>query len=470
MSGRPFRPAPRFLVIAAALLLASALSGCKSSPVHSSAPSIVFILTDDQRWDTLNGMPNVESRLVAHGVTFTNGFVSDPLCCPSRASILTGEYAHSTGVWQNKEPYGGFKAFHQDRSTIATWLRRAGYHTALFGKYLNRYTGTYVPPGWEKWEAIAGAVDPYNLYYRYNLNIDGHLVKHGTNEEDYSTNVLADDAVDYIRRTSGSLFLYFAPYGPHAPATPAPEDAGQISKLRPARPPSFNEADVSDKPEWVRRLRPLGPIEDRKIDILRDKTYATLHSVDRAVGRILDALADTGRLHNTLIVFMSDNGFLFGEHRFFNKAVPYEEAIRVPLVVRYDRLIPGPRTDDHLVVNIDVAPTFADFAGVAARGAEGRSFMPLLANAHAPWRSEFLVEHMNLLHVPSFCGVRSTEFMYVHYATDEEELYDLAKDPHEMQNVVRDPAMADVLRELRDREKELCNPPPPVTMVQGPAG
>jgi arylsulfatase A-like enzyme len=456
--------------MAVALVVASALTGCHGSTVHSSVPSIVFILTDDQRWDTLDAMPTVRSRLAAHGVTFTNGFVSDPLCCPSRASILTGEYAHSTGVWQNKEPYGGFMAFHQDHTTIATWLRRAGYHTALFGKYLNKYAGTYVPPGWEKWEAIAGAVNPYNLYYRYTLNIDGHLVEHGRNAGDYSTNVLADDAVKYIRKTSGSLFLYFAPYAPHTPATPAPEDANQVLKLPPARPPSFNEADVSDKPQWVRRLRPLTRITDRKIDTLRDRTYATLRSVDRAVGRIVDALEETGRLHNTLIVFMSDNGFLFGEHRFFNKAVPYEEAIRVPLVVRYDRLIRTPRVDPHLVVNIDIAPTFANFAGVAAPGAEGKSFLPLLRDPRVPWRDDFLVEHMNLLHVPSFCAVRSTQFMYVHYATSEEELYDLTKDPYELQNRVRDPALGDVLSHLRSRERQLCNPPPPVTMVQGPAG
>jgi arylsulfatase A-like enzyme len=469
MSGRVLRPARALLVMSSVLVLASLLAGCTRTPVRSSKPSIVFILTDDQRWDTLDAMPTVRGELAARGITFANGFVSDPLCCPSRASILTGQYAHSTGVWQNKEPYGGFRAFHQDGSTIATWLRRAGYHTALFGKYLNRYRGTYVPPGWEKWEAIAGAVDPYALYYRYTLNIDGRLVKHGSRPEDYSTDVLGDDAVDFIRKTPGSLFLYFSPYGPHTPARPAPEDEDRIPRHRPLRPPSFNEPNVSDKPQWVRNLQPIGEAGQRTIDTLRDRTYATLRSVDRAVGKIVDALAETGRLHNTLIVFMSDNGFLFGEHRFFNKAVAYEEAIRVPLVVRYDRLIRSPRVDRHLVVNIDVAPTFAAFAGVPAPGAEGMSFLPLLSDPDPPWRRDFLVEHMNLLHVPSFCGVRSDRFMYVHYATDEEELYDLQNDPYELQNAVGDPKLADVLRRLRSREKELCNPPPPVTMTGGGA-
>jgi N-acetylglucosamine-6-sulfatase len=457
------------LTVVTVVLVTSALPACTRAAVHSSKPSIVFILTDDQRWDSLGAMPIVRRELAARGVTFANAFVSDSLCCPSRASILTGQYAHSTGVWQNKGPYGGFKAFHQDRSTIATWLRAAGYHTALFGKYLNRYRGTYVPPGWEKWEAIAGAVDPYDLYYRYTLNIDGHLEKHGNAARDYSTNVLTEDAVDYIRHTPGSLFVYFAPYAPHSPSRPAPEDKGRVLPLGPVAP-SFNEGDVSDKPQWVRNLPSITQTRRDKIEDARRRANVSLLAVDRAVGRIVDALTETGRLHNTLIVFMSDNGLLFGEHRFFNKAVAYDEAIRVPMVVRYDQLISSPRVDRRLVVNIDIAPTFAQFAGVPAPGAEGMSYLPLLGGGDVHWRSDFLVEHMNLLRVPSFCGVRSERFLYVHYATDEEELYDLQNDPFELQNVIDRPQFDQTLKGLRVRVKELCNPPPPVTMNGGGAG
>jgi N-acetylglucosamine-6-sulfatase len=467
MPGRTYRPSRSLVALAAAAVLSSALVGCTGSSVRSSEPSIVFILTDDQRWDSLDGMPIVRRELMGRGVTFTNAFASNPLCCPSRASILTGQYAHSTGVWQNKGPYGGFEAFHQDHSTMATWLRDRGYHTALFGKYLNRYRGSYVPPGWEKWEAIAGAVDPYDLYYRYTLNIDGRLVRHGNEPEDYSTNVLADDAVDFIRETPGSLLVYFAPFAPHSPALPAPEDKDSLGRLPPYRPPNYDEEDVSDKPAWVRALPRLTAARRAKLDEQRERAYATLPSVDRAVGRIVDALEETGRLHNTLIVFMSDNGFLFGEHRFANKAVPYEEAIRVPLVVRYDRMIREPRVDPRLVVNIDIAPTFAAFAGTLAPGAEGMSFLPLLSSPDAPWRADFLVEHMNLLRVPSLCGVRSESLMYVHYATGEEELYDLRNDPYELENAVTDPTFAGALAGLRSREKELCRPPPPVTMPDG---
>lgn len=462
MSGRRLG-LPRFLVvIIAPLVVGSALVACTSPAVQSSRPSIVFILTDDQRWDTLDGMPIVRRDLAAHGVTFSNAFVSNPLCCPSRATILTGQHAHSTGVWQNKGPNGGFRAFRQDGSTVATWLRAAGYHTALFGKYLNRYEGTYVPPGWEKWEAIAGSVDPYDQYYNYTLNIDGKLDDRRNGRGDYSTDALADDAVDYIRETPGSLFVYFAPFAPHTPARSAPRHRDDIPALRPFRPPSFDEPDVSDKPRWVRALDRFSPAQVERIDSLRPRTYGALLSVDEAVGRIVDALEETGRLSNTLIVFTSDNGFLWGEHRFFNKAVPYEEAIRVPLVVRYDRGIDRPRVDPRLVVNIDFAPTFAEFAGVGAPGAEGMSFLPLLSNPAASWRKDFLVEHANLLRVPSFCAVRSERYMYIHYLTDEEELYDLENDPYQLENVVGEPRYGDVLAELRAREKQLCDPRPPV--------
>src|SRR5712691_5385625 len=243
------------LVVAAAAVLVPVALHDHDPTAAPGKPSIIFILTDDQRWDTLGAMRTVSSELIAHGVDFTNMFVANPLCCPSRASILTGEYSHTTGVWQNKGPIGGFHSFHQDHSTVATWLRTAGYHTALFGKYLNGYTGTYIPPGWEHWAAIAGETSPYDLYYKYTLNVDGTLVNRGNKGTDYSTNVLAGMAQDYIRKTKGPLFVYFAPFGPHTPTTPAPGDAPP--KLAPFRPPSYDEADVSDKPAWVQHLAPI---------------------------------------------------------------------------------------------------------------------------------------------------------------------------------------------------------------------
>jgi len=444
---------------------ASLLVGCTGGPPPATGkPSIVLILTDDQRFDTLWGMPWVRSDLMDHGVTFTNGFVSDSLCCPSRASILTGEYAGATGVWANRGQFGGFEAF-RDRPTIATWLQGAGYHTALFGKYLNRYEDTsYVPPGWDRWAAIDGGASPYNFYYKYNLNLDGRMVRYGNKARDYSTDVLAGLATQYIHQTKGPLFMYFAPYAPHTPTDPAPEDRNKLADLGPNRPPNYDEADVSDKPAWVRNLPPLSAKQKAYLDAEKIKEFKTLLSVDRAVESIVDALQSTGRLQNTMIVFMSDNGFAWGEHRWANKIVPYEESIRVPFVVRYDPLVKAARTDAHLAVNIDLAPTFAAVAGVGAPGAQGMNMLPLLASAGAAWRHDFLVESMNLLGVPSYCAVRSDRYMYISYeATREEELYDLRRDPYELRNSVGDPALASVLAGMRTRLKQLCNPPPPVT-------
>jgi arylsulfatase A-like enzyme len=425
-------------------------------------PNIVLILTDDQRWDSLWAMPKVRADLVDHGVTFANGFVVNSLCCPSRTSILTGTYSHSTGVYTNEPPYGGFKAFHGDHSTIATWLQAAGYKTGLVGKYLNQYQMIhYVPPGWDHWFAFANVG-----YYDYTINRNGHFEPFGSKPSDYSTDVLASDAESFIADTplTQPLFLYFAPHAPHTPVVPEQKYAHAFEGLPPWRPPNFDEANVASKPGWVRNLPRFGAAEDKKIDDLRIGMLQTLLSVDDAVDGIVNTLEATGRLSNTMILFMSDNGYAWGEHRWVGKQDAYEESIRVPYVVRYDPLTATPRTDQHLVTNIDLAPTFADLAGVPASGVEGQSLLPLLKSPDAPWRHEFLIEHESLADsypVTTFCAVRTDEYLYVDYATHEEELYDVIADPYELVNLVDDPGRAAVLNGLRDQLRALCRPPPP---------
>ena len=462
---RPLGLGRLLLALAVGLVsITASLSACtRHHGPQPGPPSIVLILTDDQRFDTLAAMPDVQRDLVARGITFTNGFVSDSLCCPSRASILTGEYSSRTGVWGNQEPFGGFNAFH-DQSTVATWLRAKGYHTALFGKYLNGYHDTrYIPPGWEHWAAFDGAASPYNLYYKYTLNENGRLIRYGNSVDDYSTDVLASKATDYIRKTDGPLFVYFAPYGPHTPTSPASRDAEAKVTLPFPRRADYDEADVSDKPTWLRDQPPLTPQQIAYTHTEWTKEVRTDLSVDRAVDGIVKALDDTGRLQRTLIVFMSDNGFMLGEHRWINKVAPYEESIRVPFVVRYDPLIRRPRTDAHLVVNIDLAPTFAAVGGAAAPNAQGMSLLPLLRSSAAPWRDQFLIESKTLVGVPAFCGIRSTGYAYVRYVrTGEQELYDLSADPYELTNVASDPSYAKVLTTLRRAAQRLCRPPPPV--------
>jgi arylsulfatase A-like enzyme len=283
--------------------------------------------------------------------------------------------------------------------------------------------------------------------------------------------VLAQKASDYIRKTDGPLFVYFAPYGPHTPTEPAPEDTTASVRTPFPRRPNYDEADVSDKPAWLRKHGPLTPQQIAYTHQEWNKEIRADLSIDRAVDQIVTALDDTGRLHRTLILFMSDNGFMLGEHRFINKVAPYDESIRVPFVVRYDPLVKAARTDDHLVVNIDVAPTFAAVAGATAPGASGMDLLPLLRSPAVPWRDQFLIESKTVAGVPAYCGIRSTRYTYVHYlASGEQELYDLRTDPYELTNVAADRRYRDVVSRLRRDAERSCRPPPPLSGGESPGG
>jgi N-acetylglucosamine-6-sulfatase len=448
-----------------------------AQPVRHPRPNIVLILTDDQRYDELGWMPTVESRLVGKGVTFRNGFVVNPLCCPSRATILTGQYSHGTGVYSNHPPLGGFEAFLDDEgSTVATWLQQGGYQTAMVGKYMNGYrkaTASHVAPGWDQWDALAPPKrrhNPGREYYGYWISENGRLARYGFKPRDYSTDVLATYAAGFIDSSDPSrpLFLYFAPRAPHSPATPAPRDRRACRGLPPYRPPGFNEADVSDKPSWVQTIPELSPRKISSIDQQRVNHCRALQDVDRSVGRILDALRTTGRLSNTLIVYASDNGVEFGEHRLTAKEDPYEASIRVPIVVRYDPLTRGRATvNNDLVLNLDFAPTFAAAARVKAPAVDGRSLLPLLGGSGSRWRTVFLVEHWGEQRPkqppvpPAYCAVRTTRYIYIEYSTGEHELYDLKADPHELFNRASVGADAPIDSVLHEALVKLCSPPPP---------
>lgn len=425
-------------------------------------PDIVLILTDDQRADTLFAMPRVQRRLIAHGVKFSHGLVPNAKCCPSRASILTGAHSHSTDVWRNTPPHGGIEAF-DDSSTVATWLHDAGYTTGFVGKWVNGYKGHYIPPGWDRWVAFTGRDAGFNLTWNYHLNVDGRWRFHGSEPSDYATDVLAAEAEKFVRRTRGPLFLMLATYAPHTPAAPAPRHEHRFLNVPPWRPPSWDEPDVSDKPAWVRDQPRLSAERRQYADGLRRRQLASLLAVDQAVGRVMDALRDRGRLDRTMIVLTSDNGFQWGEHRWIDKTVAWEESIRVPFVVRYDPLVSRPRTDGSLVANIDLAPTFADLAGVPAPGAEGSSLLPLLADRSTPWRDALVLEHLieQTSLPPSYCGLRTHEHSYIRYQSGEEELYVLAKDPYQLNNVAEKRWSASLVRALRQRTSDLCSPPPP---------
>jgi len=459
-----FRLGSRAARIVASCLATLALSVCLAPPATAQdqpadRPSILLIVTDDQRWDTLWAMLEVQRSLVDRGVNFSESFTTSSLCCPSRASILTGEYPHTTGVYRQALPHGGFKSF-RDTTTIATQLHDAGYHTGFFGKYLDSYqhdalTG-YVPPGWDRWVAFV-----HSQFFDYGLTVDGEVRRRGVEPDDYSTDVLANHTEGFIRGTEGPVFALFAPAAPHAPATPAPADEGGFGDLPAWRPPSFDEADRSDKPKHIQDLHPVGPERTANLEVLRRNQYRSLQAVDRAVARLLVALEDTGRLDDALVIFTSDNGLLWGEHRWLKKEVPYEEAIRVPLVVRADAIVgEGARTDGHLVANIDLAPTIADVAGVDLPGAEGKSLVPLLTGTAETWRRALLIEHLRGANpIPTYCAVRTERYLFASYDTGERELYDLHADPFELQNLSG--TESGIEGQLDKTLRSLCDPPPP---------
>ena len=454
-----------FLAIAAlapASLGASAiLAGANDD--RSSRPHIVLIVTDDQRWDTLSQMPGVQRLLADRGLTFDNAFVTNPLCCPSRSAFLTGTHSHTTGVYTN-EGANGLKAF-DDSSTIATWLDDAGYETAFIGKYFNgSWPAPYVPPGWDRWAAFRNAGD---LYYDYDLLVDGQPRTYGSDDRSYSTDVLGRYAERFIRTAphDDPMFMMLSTFAPHSPRTPPPGVASdEFSAWQPG--PNLPEHDVSDKPAYIRALEPVGP--ERVLEARRAwaEQVAALQSVDEMVTGVVRTLRETGRLDDTLIIFTSDNGIAIGEHGWTYKLTPYEESIRVPLVMRYDPLTDGERTDA-LAVNVDIGPTIAALAGVLAPGAEGRSLLPILEGEAAEVREDFLIEHMEyrsdrgLPDAPTYCAVRTRDRLFVHYATGEEELYDLAVDPWELENLAADPGRREELAALRRRTKQLCLPKPP---------
>jgi arylsulfatase A-like enzyme len=274
--------------------------------------------------------------------------------------------------------------------------------------------------------------------------------------------VLTSAADDFIRTTQGPLFLEFSTNLPHAPALPEPRFAHAFSELAPPRPPSFNESDVSDKPAYIRNRRPFTPGEVRGLDDLYRDQYRSLLSVDDSVGRLIDAMRDTGRLDDALVIFTSDNGLLFGQHRWAKKEVPYEESIRVPLAIRDDQFARAGVTDPRFALNIDLAPTIAEIAGVDPPHTDGMSLVPILRGEDIQWRDRFLVEHYEGANpIPTYCALRTTDEMYIRYVDGEEELYDLAWDPYELKNLAEVPEEQSRRVQIAASLDALCVPPPP---------
>ena len=469
--------------LAAALAAIGAVSILAAAGAHAAhphadearaaeQPNVVIILTDDQRYGTEVGMPTVMAELADRGVTFPNAFVPTSWCCPSRASLLTGNLAQTHGVWENTAavPYGAWPAFTRlggEADTLATRLDTAGYRTGLFGKYLNgidKAPEGYVPPGWDVFDALK-VPGPW----KYRFTSDVGRVKQ---PRPYLTDELATRAVDFIASTPRDepLFALVTPYAPHlpfvaGPYTGAAQRAGVMPAVRSASgfpSPAVNQADMSGYPRWMQGLpvswtfakgKPVGLT--RVIRMQQDM----LMGVDAAVADIVKALEDSGRLQDTIIVFASDNGFLLGEHRLQRKNTPYDGSIRVPLVIRYDRALPAGAVDKRVAIaNTDVYSTVMELTGVPSDAVDGRSLFAevprdgLVLEA-APWRGNGR---------PAYCGWREEDFVFVRYATGEEEAYDYDADPHELSNVAGDPAYAARVAAARERTRVECDPMPPL--------
>jgi N-acetylglucosamine-6-sulfatase len=449
-----------------------AIAGPALAQAPAKPPNIVFVLSDDEDLGIHAFMPKVKALIEDQGAVFENFFVTYPLCCPSRASILRGQYPHNTLVLGNLPPEGGFLTFRHlglEASTIATWLQRAGYRTALYGKYLNGYVETDAPPpGWDEWYAANN--DGY-FNVNYKLNENGKTVAYGGTPEDYLTDVIARKATAHIRRFAAEgrpFFLYVATFAPHSPYNPAPRHEGMFKGAQLPNPPSFNEDDVSDKPGFIQELPRLNEDHIAKITSHYRQRLECLQAVDELVETLVDTLNDTGELDRTYIVYASDNGFHLGEHRMLEgKDTAYEQDIRVPLAIRGPDVPKGERVNA-MALNIDLAPTFAAWAGIEPPDfVDGRSLRPLLEDPAAPWRRSFLIQRLGLetderMKPANAFAIRTQRYTYVAYNNGEREMYDLATDPDQLQSIepTADQALIDALAvrliQLRACQGEQC--------------
>jgi N-acetylglucosamine-6-sulfatase len=506
---------------AAVLALVVAVAAHGGATAGAAAkPNVILILTDDQTSYELDAMPQTAALLRAKGVTFSRFYDSYPLCCPSRATLLTGEYMHNHQVRGNLPAFGGqhrFASLGTEAKALPTWLKGAGYNTAHVGKYLNGYGddgNPQVPAGWDEWYGQVSDFDAAEtggkLYYDYNLLEKGligtaALHHYDSAPADYQTTVLqskALGAIDDLSAQPNPFYLEFAPSAPHYPFTPPPQYAGTMANA--PLPPllGLNEKNINDKPAFLRALSPhrLSATTLATLAASRRQRLEQLRGVDDAVAAMVSKLAADGRLANTYLIFTSDNGYFFGEHRIVaGKYLPYEPASHVPFVIAGPGL-PGGATSHTLSANIDVAPTVAALAGAsppAGFDVDGRSLLPFATNPAARSNRPVLLEadvgpgqgtlpapsglvrHRPLMEklglagkagvtnleqepggersalngdvAPAYRAIRTNRYLFVIYSTGASELYDMAKDPGQLNSLVGNRRYNKVRRKLLRR-------------------
>jgi len=476
-------PTIRRIAITAAAVLLAALAA--AVPGQAARPNVVVVMTDDQDFRSMHAMPKTRRLIARRGTTFSTSVVSFPLCCPSRATYYTGQYAHNHGVKWNNAPTGGFYKLKQ-RETLPVWLQRAGYRTIHIGKFLNE-TGerdaTEVPKGWDDWH---GGVDPSTYdYYGYTLNHNGRLQTYGRGPEDYSTDVyagLAEKAIRDAKRKGKPFFLNIAPLAPHTeaaasqarvegtPALPAPRHADRFAQTPLPRYPNFNDPDISDKPA-IEEYFP-EPMTEDQIASLTDHyrgRMGSLLAVDDLVQRVVRALKRAGAYGNTDIVFTSDNGWILGEHRLRDplshdgravgvKYVPFEGSSRVPLMAAGPDFPAGNKVKG-IVVNADLAPTIADIAGARPKlPQDGLSLLRVLSKPSLlAGRGVLLETFENPRGVSPYKSIRTERYRYDLAETGAEGLFDLKRDPWELQSRHDDPRYAEIKRILKRKLARLVD-------------
>jgi N-acetylglucosamine-6-sulfatase len=437
----------------------------------------VFIVVDDMRWDEMRaaGHPFLETahmdRLAREGMRFLNAFATTPLCSPSRASLLTGQYARTHGIVDNTA-----RPSH-DLPTFPRELQRAGFATGFFGKW-HMGNDDSPRPGFTRWVAMPGqgeAIDPH-------LNVDGQQVQ----AKGYVTDVLTDYVEQFIQQSGNQPFLAYLAHKAIHPNIVQQNDGSLVAvpgqpggfvaaerhrgryagRTMPRRPNAFKPP--ADKPALMRqigRLPPLGRETATTDDEIRGRAEMLL-GVDDSLGRILNALEKAGQLDHTIVVFTSDHGYFYGEHGLNEeRRLAYEETIRIPLLVRYPPRVKAGATASEMVLTIDLAPTLMELAGLAPlSGMEGRSLVPIFTGAPGRWRESFLVEYYSDTVFPrilkmGYSAVRTTKAKYIEYRdlTGMNELYDLEADPYEEHNLIASPAAGSLLKTMQGELQRLTS-------------
>ena len=446
----------------------------REKKLKSPKPNIILIVVDDQMISSLDLMSTIRSQLVDRGITFANSFCASPVCAPARASILTGQYLHNHGETTNSTRK--FVYNRDKKNTIATVLKGGGYKTVFLGKYTHGYDKTsYIPPGWDEWYALLGGAPGY---YNYKMSENGKLVAYGNKTKDYSTDVLAQKTYDFIesyKNVSQPFFMYLAPFAPHAPLTPAPRHLNKFHNLKLLCP--LYEKDISDKPQWVHDDRRLNSknqewVMQENVSKNRLRRLETLLAVDEMLEKIIMMLINTGKLGNTYIFYLADNGGDLSRHiRGGGKLLPYEEGIRTPIIIRGPGVQAGIKLD-HLVSTVDLLPTIAELARIPLPDfVDGRSLVPLLQCNPLPssrWRKACLVElgkfdrWYRKSPPPAYKLLRTRNFKYIEYDTGEKEFYDLRLDPYELLNTYKglNPKQKNILhlrlQQLGNCSKNMC--------------